>query len=167
MTHLEIATPAADPNVESMPPASSDSLPGRRSRSSSAFTLMEILVALAILGLLVGLAVSKVGNIFGGAQVSTARLFVQDSMKTALTTYRIQVGDYPSTQEGLQALITAPSGKEDRWHGPYIEGSKVPLDPWGHEYKYVYPGQHNKDGYDLWSLGPDGVDGTADDIGNW
>jgi general secretion pathway protein G len=137
----------------------------RGDAAKKAFTLIEIIVALAILGLLVGLAVSKVGNIFSGAQVTTTRYFVQDSMKTALTTYRIQVGDYPSTAEGLQALLVAPADKVDRWHGPYVES--LPNDPWGHPYKYLYPGNHNKDGYDLWSVGPDGVDGTADDIGNW
>ena len=78
------------------------------------------------------------------------------------------MGDYPSTAEGLAALIAAPADKADRWHGPYVENNKkLPLDPWKHDYKYAYPGTHNKDGYDLWSTGPDGVDGTPDDIGNW
>jgi general secretion pathway protein G len=139
----------------------------RGDAARKAFTLMEILVALAILGLLVGLAVTKLGGIFSGAQVTTTKYFVNDSMKTALTTYKIQVGDYPSTDEGLQALLVAPADKADRWHGPYVEGSSIPLDPWGHAYKYAYPGTHNKDGYDIWSTGPDGIDGTADDIGNW
>ena len=135
--------------------------------AKQAFTLMEILVALAILGLLVGLAVSNFGNIFGDQQVTTTKLFVNDSMKVPLTTYRIQVGDYPSTAEGLAALITSPPDKVDRWHGSYLESKTLPKDPWGHEYKYAYPGTHNKDGYDLWSTGPNGIDGDADDIGNW
>jgi general secretion pathway protein G len=141
--------------------------PGRDRRA--AFTLVEILVVLAIIGLLAGLAFSNVDKIFGGAQESTAKLFVSESMKTALTTYRITVGDYPSTEEGLQALFTAPSNKADRWRGPYVaEGTKFPiLDPWGHPYQYRYPGTHNKSSYDLWSIGKDGVDGTDDDIGNW
>ncbi|HVW21796.1 MAG TPA: type II secretion system major pseudopilin GspG [Opitutaceae bacterium] len=145
----------------------SSSLSRRRRSASSAFTLLEILIALAILGMLVALSITKLGSVFGGAQSDTAKLFVDDSMKTALTTYRIQVGDYPSTEEGLAALVTPPSGKEDRWHGPYIDAKSVPLDPWKHPYKYAYPGTHNKDGYDLWSTGPDGIDGTADDVGNW
>jgi general secretion pathway protein G len=148
--------------------APASSVLSRRRRSSrSAFTLLEILIALAILGMLVALSVTQFGKIFGKAQGDTVHLFVNDSMKTALTTYRIQVGDYPSTEEGLQALITPPSGKEDRWHGPYIDAKTVPTDPWGHPYKYAYPGVHNKDGYDLWSVGDDGIDGSADDIGNW
>lgn len=160
------STPTAVPDQPA--PGAAAVPPRRRGRASRAFTLIEILVALAILGLLVGLAVSNLGKIFGGAQTSTVRLFVTDSMKTALTTYRIQLGDYPTTQQGLEALLTAPQGTEDRWHGPYIEGGEKSLiDPWGHPYKYLYPGVHNKDGYDLWSVGPDGVDGTSDDIGNW
>jgi general secretion pathway protein G len=141
----------------------------RGNSAKKAFTLLEILVALAILGLLAGLAISSVGNVLGGANPKVAKIFVNDTMKTALTTYRIQVGDYPSTAEGLQALIVAPADKVDRWHGPYIDvdGGKIPQDPWSHDYKYAYPGTHNKDGYDLWSLGKSGVDGGPDNIGNW
>ena len=131
------------------------------------FTMMELLVVLAILGLLAGLAISNVTGIFGGAQASTAQLFVKESMKTSLFTYRMTMGDYPSTADGLQALITAPGSKADRWRGPYIEGGKIPLDPWGEPYQYASPGSKNKGGYDLWSKGPDKQSGTGDDIGNW
>ena len=134
--------------------------------SRRAFTLLEILVVLAIIGLLAGLAITNVGKIFGGAQHSTVKIFVSQSMKTSLTTYRIQMGDYPSTAEGLQALVSAPGSKADRWHGPYIEG-KMPKDPWGEDYQYAYPGAKNKSSYDLWSKGPDKQSGTEDDIGNW
>src|SRR3954471_12734534 len=123
----------------------------RRTRHSEAFTLLEILAVLAIIGLLAGLAITNVDKIFGGAQVSTVQLFVKESMKTSLTTYRIHMGDYPTTSEGLQALITPPSTKADRWHGPYIQTGKLPVDPWGEPYQYAYPGTHNKGGYDLWS----------------
>lgn len=134
-----------------------------------AFTLLEILVVLAIIGLLLGLSVSKVGGIFGGNQEDVARLFVNSSMKTPLTAYRIHMGGYPSTAEGLQALVTAPQNKADSWKGPYIEapGGKVPMDPWQEPYVYRYPGVKNKDSYDLFSKGPDKAEGTPDDIGNW
>lgn len=138
---------------------------GRKARS--AFTLLEILIALAIMGLLVGLAVTKLGGIFDGAKTDTAHLFVKESLNTALSAYKIHMGDYPSTDEGIQALIAAPAKNADRWHGPYIEGAKKPIDPWGEEYLYKYPGTHNKTSYDLWSKGPDKTDGTDDDIGNW
>jgi len=133
----------------------------------SGFTLVEILVVITIIGLLAGLTIARFGNLFGGAQTDIARLFVTQGMKTPLVTYRLQMGGYPSTDEGLQALITAPAGKADRWRGPYVEGSKLPLDPWNEPYQYRCPGVHNKDGYDLWSKGPDKTDGTDDDIGNW
>jgi len=131
------------------------------------FTLLEILVVLAIIGLLAGLAITNVDKIFGGAQLSTVKIFVNDSMKVPLTTYRIAMGDYPSTSDGLQALITAPASKTDKWFGPYITDGKVPVDPWGEPYQYAYPGTKNKSGYDLWSKGPDKQNGTGDDIGNW
>ncbi|MFN0068262.1 MAG: type II secretion system major pseudopilin GspG, partial [Limisphaerales bacterium] len=120
-----------------------------RRRAARAFTLLEILVVLAIIGLLAGLAITNVGNIFGGAQIGTAQLFVKETMKTSLVTYRIHMGDYPSTADGLMALVTRPGTKGERWAGPYIEGGKVPLDPWGEPYQYAYPGTRNKGNYDL------------------
>ena len=138
----------------------------RRLRSSG-FTLLEILVVLAIIGLLAGLAITNVDKIFGGAQIQTTELQVRDSMRTPLASYRIAMGDYPTTAEGLQALVTPPGTKADRWHGPYLEPAKVPTDHWGEPLQYAYPGTRNKGGYDLWSKGPDRQSGTADDIGNW
>jgi general secretion pathway protein G len=143
------------------------SLPKKSKQSG--FTLMEILVVITIITFIAGLTIANVGKLFGGSQVDIAKLMVAQSMKTPLVTYRLQLGSYPSTEEGLQALVTAPANKADRWRGPYvIEGTKIPiLDPWGEPYQYRYPGTHNKDGYDLWSKGPDKTDGTDDDIGNW
>lgn len=129
--------------------------------------MLELLVVLGILALLATLAITNVTGIFGDAQSRTADLFVKQSAKTSLFTYRLHMGDYPSTAEGLQALVTAPGNKSDRWRGPYIEGSKLPLDPWGEPYQYRYPGTKNKNGYDLWSKGPDKIDGNEDDVGNW
>jgi general secretion pathway protein G len=134
-----------------------------------AFTLLEILVVLAIIGLLVGLAVTKVGGVFGAKQEDIARLFVNSSVKTPLTAFRIDMGGYPTTAEGLQALVTAPQNRGDSWKGPYIEspGGKLPIDPWQEPYVYRFPGVKNKDSYDLFSKGPDKTEGTPDDIGNW
>lgn len=145
-------------------------VPARR-RAQSAFTLLEILIVLAIIGLLVGLGVKNADKILGGSQASVASIFVNETLKTSLVRYRIDLGDYPSTAEGLEALANAPSARAERWKGPYIEakGNKLPVDPWGETYQYRYPGTQNKasGSYDLYSKGPDKVEGTEDDIGNW
>jgi general secretion pathway protein G len=145
---------------------SRDSLARRSIRPTRGFTLLEILVVLAIIGLLVSLAVSNIDQIFGNAKVKTAEIFVKQSMKVPLTSYRMHMGDYPSTAEGLQALVTAPPEKSDRWRGPYLQEPKIPLDPWERPYQYRFPGVHNKLGYDLYSFGPDGRE-SDDDIHNW
>lgn len=134
-----------------------------------AFTLVEILVVVAIIGLLAGLLFTNTDKIFGHSQEVVARVFVRDSLKTTLVRYKMDLGDYPSTAEGLAVLLAAPSNGADRWHGPYAEvnGGQLPLDPWGEPYQYRYPGTHNKGGYDLFSKGADKTEGTADDIGNW
>ena len=131
-----------------------------------AFTLLEILVTIAIIGLLATLAIVNLGGVHTQAEVSAARLMVRESMKGALNVYKFSVGEFPSTAEGLQALISAPAGKTG-WRGPYVEPNGIPPDPWGEPYQYAYPGQHNKSSYDLWSKGPDKQSGTADDITNW
>ena len=134
---------------------------------ASGFTLLEILVVLAIIGLLAGLAITNVDKIFGGAQVTTTQLMVREGMKTNLISYKIHMGDFPSTTEGLQALLTPPASRADRWHGPYMDPPKFPTDHWGEPLQYAYPGTKNKGSYDLWSKGPDKQSGTTDDIGNW
>ncbi|MCP5529567.1 MAG: type II secretion system major pseudopilin GspG [Opitutaceae bacterium] len=136
---------------------------------TGAFTLIEILVVVAIIGMLAALFITNTDKIFGQSQDVVARVFVRDSLKTSLTRYRIDTGDYPTTAEGLQALVSAPANSGERWQGPYVEltGGRLPLDPWNEPYQYIYPGTRNKGGYDLFSKGPDKTAGTEDDIGNW
>jgi general secretion pathway protein G len=99
--------------------------------------------------------------------METARLFVTQTMKLPLNAYRISMGDYPSTSEGIAALVNRPANRGERWNGPYIEGG-VPVDPWKEPYQYEYPGKKSRTlPYDLWSKGPDKQSGTEDDIGNW
>lgn len=102
----------------------------------------------------------------GQSQASVAQLFVNELIKTAFYHFNAGVRRYPTTEEGLSALLHAPIGTEQRWNGPYIEGGKIPLDPWGREYQYRSPALKSSVGYDIWSLGPDGIP-SADDIGNW
>lgn len=129
-------------------------------------TLIEILIVLALVALLAGTVIFNVDKIFGQNQEAIARLFANESLKVPLSTYKIHIGSYPSTEEGLQALITAPANRSERWKGPYLESRSLPLDPWNNPYQYRYPGTKNADRYDVWSMGPDGRE-SADDIGNW
>ncbi len=87
---------------------------------------------------------------------------------TALQAYRLDLGRYPDTAQGLAALSTRPAGspEKDRWNGPYLQ-EPAPMDPWGLPYRYAAPGKHRPEAFDLWSAGPDGIDGTEDDLGNW
>jgi len=141
----------------------------RRSAQSAvrAFTVLEMMIVIAIIAMLVGLTVSNFDKLFGDAKIKTAEIFVKSSIKVPMQQYNMAMGDYPSTAEGLQALVTAPANKADRWRGPYLVDGKIPLDPWLEPYQYRYPGTKNKSGYDIWSKGPDKQDGTEDDIGGW
>jgi general secretion pathway protein G len=140
----------------------------RLSRSAvRAFTMLELIVVIGILAMLATLAISNLGTFFGDAQHSTTSLFVKESMSAPLMQYRMHMGDYPSTAEGLQALATPPANKASSWRGPYVKDGKIPLDPWKQPYEYRYPGVKNKTSYDIWSKGLDQISDTADDIGNW
>ena len=134
---------------------------------AGAFTLLEILVVLAIIGLLATLAITNITGIFGNKEKDIAKLFVSQSMQAPLTAYKLDMGSFPTTAEGLQALVTPPASRAERWRGPYLQDARLPVDPWGETYQYRFPGVKNKNGYDLWSKGPDKTDGTDDDIGNW
>ena len=141
----------------------------RHSRSRHAargFTLTEILIAIALIVILVATAVANLSGIFTENQGQIAKLFVTQDVDTPLLTYRMATGTYPTTEQGLRALIVQPDGVSN-WHGPYFKGNDVPLDPWKVPYNYRFPGVHNPSSYDCWSNGPDGQPGTADDIGNW
>ncbi len=123
--------------------------------ASRGFTLVELLVVLAILTLLVGLVGPKVLNQLGGAKSKTAAVQISD-LEKSLDLYKLDVGRYPTTEEGLNALVVRP-GSAAGWNGPYLRGDAVPLDPWGKPYLYAYPG--SKGGVEIISLGADGVPG--------
>jgi general secretion pathway protein G len=133
--------------------------------SSAGFTLIELLVVVVIIGLLAGLVAPRYFGQLGKSNVSVARAQIENFGK-ALDQYRIDVGSYPNTNQGLQALVVKPDGA-DKWQGPYLSKS-VPADPWGRAYLYKSPGDHGD--YDLSSLGADGQPGGSGenvDISSW
>ncbi len=128
------------------------------------YTLVELLVVLAILALLVGIATPMVLNYLSGAKLNVAHVQI-DNLSAALDLFKLDADRYPTQQEGLRALIAAPPG-DAFWHGPYIKATANLNDPWGHPYQYRIPGQHGA--YDLWSSGPHGDDnGAQPAIANW
>ena len=131
---------------------------------SSAFTLIELLLVLVILGVLAAVIVPKFTNRSKQARITAARTDISN-LEVALDAFEIDAGRYPTTEESLSALIEEPPDVPE-WHGPYIKRG-VPKDPWGSPYVYTCPGTHNTKGYDLHSLGPDARDGGEDDIDNW
>jgi general secretion pathway protein G len=130
------------------------------------FTLIELLVVLMILGLIAGVIGPRVVGYLGGAKSDTAKLQIEE-LGAALDLYKLEVGRYPSTEEGLQALVQAPAGTAG-WRGPYLKKKQVPKDPWGNPYRYAAPGQHGV--YDVYSYGADNRQGGEDDnkdVASW
>lgn len=137
----------------------------RRHRSRG-FSLIELLVVLAILGLLAGLVGPQVMKFLSGSKTKTAKLQIED-LGGALDLYRLEVGRYPNSGEGLDALVEKPAGAAN-WNGPYLKKRQVPKDPWGNDYQYRFPGENGE--YDLFSLGSDnatGGEGESQDVVSW
>lgn len=124
--------------------------------ASNGFTLLELLVVLVIIGLLAGIVGPRLFKSVGKSELTTARAQI-DALGKALDQYRLDVGHYPSTQEGLAALMNRP-GSEANWSGPYLKKT-APPDPWGMAYQYRFPGEHNVEDFDLFSYGPDKAPG--------
>ena len=132
----------------------------KKSSSQKGFTLLELLVVMVIIGLLAGFVGPKYFSQIGKSNVTVAKTQLE-SFSKALDAYRIDMGRYPSTEEGLVALSVAPVNSPEKWRGPYLS-KKIPLDPWGRPYEYRIPGTNNSE-FDLISLGADGkVGGTGD-----
>jgi len=137
-----------------------------RSKTDAGFTLIELIVVIVILGMLAGLVVPRLFKHVGQAKVATAKAQIA-AFQTALGAYRLDTGRFPTTEQGLDALRTAPPGIRN-WEGPYLP-KDIPPDPWGNPYVYKYPGDHG-DEPDIISYGADGRpggDGEDADVLSW
>lgn len=131
-------------------------------RRQEGFTLLELMVVIVILGMLAAIATPQVMKYLGSAKADTTRIQIQN-LGTVLDLYRLQTGTYPTTSEGLAALVEKPATAK-AWNGPYLKRRESLTDPWGTPYQYRFPGQHAE--YDLWSLGESRTEG-GQVIGNW
>lgn len=129
------------------------------------FTLIEVLLVVVIIAALAAMIMPRLSGRADQAKNAIAKADIQTNLATALKLYELDLGRFPSTSQGLEALRTRPSSGSSvqQWNGPYIE--KEPLDPWGNPYVYVSPGLHRSD-YDLYSKGKD-IESSDDDITNW
>lgn len=144
----------------------------KNERAQQGFTLVEIMAVVVIMGLLAGLVGTAVVSNMNKARTQTAATQIKQ-LASALTFYQMDNGRFPTTDQGLQALIEKPSGApEPRAYRPggYLDAKSVPKDPWGAVYQYLSPGQQNPQSFDIWTLGADGApggEGADQDVGNW
>lgn len=129
----------------------------RRAAPRAGFSLVEMLVVLAIIGMIVGLIGPRVLNYLSDSKVKTAQIQMENIV-SALDLFYLDAGRYPTTEEGLSALVRAPAGLAG-WNGPYLKSTATPRDPWGHDYLYQAPGKNGP--YDVGSLGPAGKAGAG------
>lgn len=134
-------------------------------RRRSAFTLIELLLVLTILGILAAIVVPKISGRTEEARMRAAATQIA-TFGSALDAFEVDMGYYPKGKSGLNALLQAPRDAQN-WHGPYLKTDVIPKDPWGNEYIYECPGRHNPSSYDILSVGLDGRSGTEDDVANW
>ena len=137
-----------------------------KNHKQSGFTLLELLVVLGIIAMLAGIVGPHVMKHMGESKTKAAKVQIED-LSATMDMYKLDAGSYPTSQQGLQALIEAPDNAK-RWNGPYLSKSKIPLDPWQNEYHFVSPGEHGK--FDIFTYGADdkeGGEGEDRDVLSW
>ncbi len=136
-------------------------------RRRSGFTLMEVLLVLAIIGVIMAMVVPGLLGRQQKANIDVTKISIRN-LEGALKLYALDHdGELPVTNVGLQALLS-PAGNDPQWKGPYLEETmKLPLDAWGNPFQYEYPGKYQQGKADIWSWGPDKANGSEDDISNW
>jgi len=135
----------------------------RRLLRSSGFTLMEMILVLAIIGILVGMGIFAMKGVVGDAEIGKATADIR-TLETNVVRYRTMAGFVPSQAQGLEALSKKPNGNPAPRSWRQLTDASALTDPWGHPYQYRNPGKKNTSGYDIYSMGPDGQDGTQDDV---
>lgn len=133
--------------------------------SVSGFTLIELMLVMVIMAVMAAIVLPKFTGRSQQAKITAAKTQIAQ-LEVALDAFEIDIGRYPTTSEGLRALVEKPASDAIEWKQPYLKRD-IPKDPWGTDYVYRYPGQYNENGYDLYSLGPDRKLGGDDDITNW
>jgi general secretion pathway protein G len=132
-----------------------------------AFTLLEVLMVIVILGLIATVVVTQIGRTEERAKQDLAKQQTQ-VLAQKIEIFRLHCGRFPEEDEGLEVLLEQPDDDEleDKWAGPYVKPEQL-QDPWGNDFVYQYPGEYNENSFDVSSPGPDGQEGNDDDIGNW
>jgi len=137
-------------------------------RKKDGFTFIEMMAVVVIISILVALIAPRLIGRTEEAKRQAAKADIEANIALALDLYALDCGSYPTTEQGLGALVTKPNIAPipESWKGPYLKKG-IPKDPWGRTYLYHYPGERNKEDYDLHSYGADGVEGGGDDVVNW
>ncbi len=130
-----------------------------------AVSVVEVMILLGIIFILCAFFYTNYFKLMERSRLEVARTYVLETLPSALEAFKIDTGDYPADDQGLEALTFPPVGLEYKWKGPYLSTDNL-KDPWGSDYLYTYPSTQGNGDYDVWSLGKDGVP-SADDISNW
>ena len=137
-------------------------------KNKQGFTLIEIMLVVIIIGILAAMVIPNLAGRGEDARNKAAKADIEANLAASLDLYELDNGQYPTSEQGLMALIKEPTTEPvpKNWSGSYLKKKQIPKDPWGRDYVYVSPGAHNQKEFDLSSLGPDGVE-SNDDITNW